>query len=550
MDSVIFQAMAIELGRKLAKSRLDRVIQVSAGTLVLKFWTGREKVQLLLKADGRGCFHQTRLTHTAPATPPRFCQLLRARLRHLHEVRAEPMDRIVHFVFSGPDNTRYNLILEAFGAQGNLILTDASGCIVDLLWRHQGSRPLLPGNAYLLPEQKSRLSLFGAKENLVDVFSTATDQNAIARLDIAPMSLALARAIYMERTIGRPIEAILTQLQETFTAGEFEPLRVAWDTQSGFLPLALGEHGFSTVTRCKDLSSMIEMDQAEEEHATAKDLPARFEKLIVNQRKKLRKRIARILSESDRASQPEKLRIMGELLLVNLNQIKRGAESIEVDNYYQSPVVKLNIPLITKLSAQENAERYFNLYRKAKRARGHHHRRLQETEQELAWLAQVELALEEAENGDDIYQIQLELENAGMLKDTQGTLGRRQIVQTADQLHRAVSPCGLQIFWGKNSHTNDYVSRYLTTEHDLWFHAHNMPGCHLVLKCGGQQRIASDEDILYAASFAAGYSQGKGAGKVEVIVAHGRDVKKPKGAKPGLVTVDTFRTVMVVPRRL
>ena len=106
MDSLIFQAMAVELNRKLANSRLDRVIQITAGTLILRFWTGREKIQLLLKADGQGCFYQTRQTHAAPARPPRFCQLLRARLRRLIEVRAEPLDRIVHFYFNGPDGDR------------------------------------------------------------------------------------------------------------------------------------------------------------------------------------------------------------------------------------------------------------------------------------------------------------------------------------------------------------------------------------------------------------------------------------------------------------
>ena len=72
----------------------------------------------------------------------------------------------------------------------------------------------------------------------------------------------------------------------------------------------------------------------------------------------------------------------------------------------------------------------------------------------------------------------------------------------------------------------------------------------MVLKCDGSADQISEEDVLCAASFAAGYSKGKDAGKVEVIVAKGRAVKKPKGARPGLVTVDTYRTVIVAPRRL
>jgi predicted ribosome quality control (RQC) complex YloA/Tae2 family protein len=108
----------------------------------------------------------------------------------------------------------------------------------------------------------------------------------------------------------------------------------------------------------------------------------------------------------------------------------------------------------------------------------------------------------------------------------------------------------LKVFWGRNSRTNDYVSRHLTAAGDLWFHAQAMPGCHLVLKCAAAAGQIPEEEVLFAASLAAGYSKGRSAGKVEVIVARGRDVQKPKGARPGLVTVDAYRTVMVAPRRL
>src|SRR5210317_854155 len=156
MDSILFQAMAIELNHKLSRSRLDKVVQTGAGTLVLKFWTGQEKLQLLFKAEGKSSFYLTRESHPAPAKPPRICQLLRARLRNLLEVRSEPFDRIAHFAFLGPDNARYDLIFEAFGPQGNLILVDEDGRIVDLLYRQENKRKLMPGEIYQLPDQKPR----------------------------------------------------------------------------------------------------------------------------------------------------------------------------------------------------------------------------------------------------------------------------------------------------------------------------------------------------------------------------------------------------------
>ncbi len=146
--------------------------------------------------------------------------------------------------------------------------------------------------------------------------------------------------------------------------------------------------------------------------------------------------------------------------------------------------------------------------------------------------------------------MQLELENAGLLKNTKGQLGKRKPARPEEQLYRTSSPGGWQLYWGKNSRTNDYISRSMTSAQDYWFHARGMPGSHLVLKCGESAEKVAEEDILFAASIAAGYSKGKHDSKVEVIVSQGRGVKKPKGAKPGLVTVDSYRSVIVVPKRI
>ncbi|MGW8312979.1 MAG: Rqc2 family fibronectin-binding protein [Desulfuromonadales bacterium] len=550
MDSVIFQAMAVDLNRRLAGSRLDRVVQIAAGTMVMKFWTGSEKAQLLLKADGRGSFHLTRQSHAAPAAPPRFCQLLRARLHRLITVRAEPLDRIVHFIFAGEQGHQYDLILEAVGAQGNLILTDASTRIVDLLRRQDGARRLLPGEVYSLPVQPLRRSLLDRRCELAELMAPALDTREMTRLAIAPMSPALAQAICIEREAGHSLDSILDRIQTAFLSGNFEAVRVTWDGKTGLLPLALGVKGFTGCARFDDLSAMMEADRSMADLVPTMTLSARLAKVIARQRKKYDKRLTNITAEAMRQSEPELLRVQGDLLLANLQQIPRGMENVEVDNYYQSPVTKLSIPLDVKLNPQENAERYFKLYRKAKRAGEHIKRRRLETEQEIAWLDQVELALNEADNADDLYQVQLELEAAGLLGKTRGQLGRRPLQPPEKQLYQAVSPSGLKLFWGKNSRTNDYVSRRLTGNEDFWFHAHRMPGCHLVMKCEGRREQVPEQDILYAASFAAGYAKGKDAGKVEVMVARGKDVRKPKGARPGLVTVDAYRTVLVVPRRL
>ena len=549
MDSVLFQAMAIELNRKLSRSRLDKVVQTGAGTLVLKFWTGQEKLQLLFKAEGRSCFYLTRESHSAPAKPPRICQLLRARLRNLLDVRTEPFDRIAHFTFLGPEKVRYDLIFEAFGPQGNLVLVGEDGRIVDLLYRQEGKRKMLPGEVYELPQQTPRISLLDDIPEAVNALQQAEQDGDLSRANLTPFSPALAYAIAQSRQAGQSFDAIITRIKDVFTSGSFSPQKLVWNGQSGLLPLSLSgqdspEEGF------QDLSLLIETSFSEEAGESIKDLTARLSAVVSKQRKRLAKRLEHISAESERQADPERFRILGDLLLANLHTFKRGADSVAVEDYYQSPSVTVTIELDSKSTPQENAEHYFKLYRKAKRSGDHHTRRLLDTKEEQEWLDQVELSLEEAKDGDDLYQVQLELETAGMLKQTKGQLGRRKQVKPEDQLFKAVSPSGWQLYWGKNSRTNDYVSRNMTGPQDLWFHAKGMPGSHLVLKCGDSADKVSEEDLHYAAAFAAGYSKGKDDGKVEVIVAQGREVKKPKGARPGLVTVDSYYTVMVAPRRL
>lgn len=549
MDSLIFQAMAADLNLRLADSRLDKVIQTGAGTLVLKFWTGQDKLQLVFKAEDQPCYYLSSEQYNAPATPPRFCQLLRARLRHLRTIHAEPLDRVAHLRFAGPDASSYDLVFEAIGGRGNLILVDRDNRIVDLLYRQDAQRKLLPGEAYSLPEQKARTWLLGDLPKVAALLEVAEQRGSLVQADLYPLTPALAHALSQARQAGQPFTALLTRIRDAFASAAFHPHKISWDGQSGYLPLSLDEHAVP-VEPYPDLSMMLTAEQDEAGRDAVNDLATRLSTVIARQRKRLAKRIVHIQADKGRQAEPDKYRIMGELLLTNLHKIKHNTTQVEVEDYHQSPPVMVTIDLDPKQSPQENAQHFFKLYRKAKRSGDHHLRRLQETDEEIQWLDQVALSLEESCSAEDLYQVQLELEAAGLLKEVKGQLGKRRPPRPEDQLYQCLTPGGWQLYWGKNSRTNDHVSCHMTGSDDLWFHARGMPGTHLVLKCGDIPGSVAEEDILYAAALAAGHSKAKDAAKVEVIVAKGKAVRKPKGSRPGLVTVDKYRSVMVKPLRL
>ena len=549
MDSVIFQALAIEINRKLANSQIDKIIQVSPGSIVLRLWTGSEKADLLLQTENQGTFYITEKRVSAPDRPPRFCQLLRSRLRRLKNIYAEPCDRILHLKFGGSKDHEYDLVFEAFGNRGNLILLDSSGKIIDLIWRQQGKRKLLPGQTYRFPEQKrQRISLFSNPAEISSLLS-ANVVSDFSATDIAPMSEALAKAIDMAYRSGLKVDDIIEKIQLVFESGSFRALRVEWDNQVGYLPVIFEPHKFTRIDEYPTLSALEESRAENASKESTRFLKAHFVKVIKKYRKRLNARLSQIETDSEQNSDPDRYRNIGNLLLTNLNKFNRGDRTVEVIDYCQSPPITVTIELKKEVTPQENAEHYFKRYRKAKRAVDHLIRRTKETKLEMEWLDEVEHSLHEASNSDDLYQVQAELQTAGLLKQTKGKLGKRKLPRPKDQILRATTPSGWKICWGKNSETNDYVSRYIMAPEDLWFHAKGVPGAHLVLKSGGNTDRVSSEDIEFAASIAAGYSKSKTAGKAEVMIAHGKDIKRIKGARPGLVKVDSYRTVLVEPIR-
>ncbi|MCW8859249.1 MAG: NFACT family protein [Deltaproteobacteria bacterium] len=279
-----------------------------------------------------------------------------------------------------------------------------------------------------------------------------------------------------------------------------------------------------------------------------KDFPTQLQHTISKQVKKLTKRQKSITAELQKQENFAQDKQIGELILANLHQLSRGLETVSLLNYYLQPPENVSITLDPLLSPQANAEKYFKRYKKAKRGIEHSQRRLDETQAELDWLAQLEYQLQDSVKNSDIEEIAQELRDAGLLQEPNKLHSRR--TQQPSKPHETTSPSGFRILWGRNNRQNDELSTRLLKAGDLWFHAHNAPGAHVVMKCGERGSQILDEDIRYAASIAAGYSKLKTDTKVEVISAEAKSVRKPKGSRSGLVTVQQYKTLVVQPLRV
>lgn len=474
MDRQLLENMVIELQDLLSGVRVAKVHQPTADTLVLRLWTGRENLRLLISTGKLARIHLTEKDYPNPFTPPRFCQLLRARLKRINAIAQVGGDRIVRFDGSGPDG-ELQLYVELFGSPGNMLLVDDAGVIIDALVRKsddRNARSLLPGEVYRLPQ--------------------------------APKDKPSPRkAPVPDRGAGQSLSQELDD--------HFYPLQ--------FKEGQLGDRG---------------------------DL----QRVLTRERKRLTRRLANIAREGEDKETYDDRRQLGDLLLANLHLVKKGMTSVHVTDYSQDPPAEVELPLDPRLSPQANAEALYKRYKKEKRGIDHIKRRREETEADLAWIEQVQLCLDEAESAEDLREIAAELRAADLYRPVRIEPATRRRLSGTPTLRRTQSPNGHPILWGRNNRSNDYLTTRVAAQHDFWFHAHGVPGCHLVLKRDSPQINIERDDLLFAARLAAGYSRAKADTAVEVICCQGRDVYKVKGAHPGQVSLRRYETLTVEPLRL
>jgi len=541
---MFIEAVVRELNQTVRGAAVSKIHQPGPHELIIRLWNGRKNQRLLLSTAPRANrLHLTAANPPNPAVPPRFCQLLRSRLSRVLEIERLPGERLVRLAFAGAGGSPWVLMFEPLGPHANLVLLDSDERIVDALHRRDGDdRSVMPGQSYAPPESPERFDL----EHGLPEIATGVDFRSWLLETVTPMTSLLADDMAAAVAAGRKPAEVLSDFCTRWLARDFKPIIGIWRQHPVLSTFSFDYLNLGNVQAFATPSQAADAFYAE---ATSEDVFTGGKPILLRVVRKavarLHKRLENIAAEAEKAGSCERQRELGDLLLANLHRLRRGLSEIVVDDWYADPPAKVRIVLDPALSPQENAEACFRRHRKGKRGLEHTHRRRVETLEELEWLEGIALALDEADGQSELEPVRQELIAAGMVQMRAEPGRRRQPVDPAEQLRSAVTPGGFKLFWGKNNRSNDYVSRQLTGADDLWFHAWNMPGCHLVLKRGERRGEVPEADVLHAAAIAAAHSRGKEAGKVEVMVAEGRWVKKPKGARPGLVTVEHYRTVVV-----
>ena len=294
----------------------------------------------------------------------------------------------------------------------------------------------------------------------------------------------------------------------------------------------------------KALDAFFDARQERQEFDAAKK---RLQKLLTREQQRLRKKIKLEQTDYANASQAEQYKNAGDLLSAYLYLVQPGQTEIELPDFYQ-PERMLKIKLAPELSPSENVKRCFHHYNKAKNTERQIRLQLEANCNELDYVESLLIALDETAKLSEITSIEQEMQAAGYLKRPEGR-SKPKDSATSLEPKRYQTSDGFLVLLGRNNRQNDRLTCKLAEKNDLWFHTQKIPGSHVILRAEAGREF-SDQAISEAAALAARHSRAKEADKVPVDYTAAANVKKPNGAKPGMVIYTGQQTVYVTPREL
>ena len=265
-------------------------------------------------------------------------------------------------------------------------------------------------------------------------------------------------------------------------------------------------------------------------------------KLILSLLNKYNKKLVTIQDKLNECKDMDKYKLYGELITSNLYKINNNInmDSIVLENYYDNNK-QITIPLDKKISPSFNAKKYFKKYHKLKNTSHIVTMQRQEIQNEIDYLESIVYALENSTSAQEVHEIHQEIEENILKVPTAQTSTNKK--DAMDILHFQID--GLNVYVGKNNTQNDIITFKMSDKNDLWFHVQGFHGSHVLLKTNGQEISDENPIITKCAKLAALHSKASGENKVLVDYTLVKNLKKPKGSKPGFVVFNQYKTIIV-----
>ena len=566
MDGLSLYSAMNELNKRLAGGKIDKIQQTDKEELLLMVRSLGQTYRLLINASAADNRVQlTELKKQAPSEAPMFCMLLRKRIAGGKIVRFEQerLDRVLKISIETyndlGDLSVFALYCELMGKHSNIILANEKGVIVDAI-KHVGLgmssvRFVMPGLEYSAPPaqdkqdpSKASADDFSMAMCMVGMSIAKALSNAFFGLSPAVAAQLVAR--YTDKTECTQLsEAEREELAERLAAfyadmaqGKEKAsavLNALGETEAVY-PFAISGSGIKLYDSIGEALDGLYINSDRREWAKRHGASAR--KVLQNNIERCEKKLALYADALNSGEQMEKCRLYGELLTANLHSLKSGTDTAAVDNYYADPVERIAIPLDRQLTPGENAQRYYKKYQKLKAARDMAIVQREQTLSELNYLEGQLDNLTKCTAENELSELIEELKDQGYIKRDKG--GKKKMKLAASKPMHFVSSTGTDIYVGKNNRQNDELTLHFASPNDIWMHTKNIPGSHVIVKGASEQDTAT---MTEAALLAAYYSRARGSENVAVDYTPRKYVKKPAGAKPGMVIYTTNKTAYVTP---
>lgn len=545
LDGIFLHHIKNEISAFAVGARVEKIHQPSKEELVfsLRSREGAKKMLVSARADSAR-IHFTEFPPENPAKPPMLCMLFRKHLlsAKITDIEQDGLERILTIGFDSTnelgDPVHFSLIVEIMGRYSNVILVDENGIVVDALKRVDEEksqvRTILPGEKYVSPPAQDKMNIFDDDETLIENRIRESRKTLPKAFQDAVMGVS--PIVCREYENGAPLSVIKQYAKNP----EFSV--VVTDKPFDFAFMPINQYGsLASLKEFDSPSALLDYFFYEKVRIDRiRQRSAELFKTLQNLQERAVRKVANREKELEECKDKETYRIFGDLIISNQYALKKGAPYYDLQNYYDENKT-VRIPADVTLSPAQNAQKYYKEYRKKQIAETKLTDFIAQARQEAEYLDSVIDSLSRAETDSEISAIRTELAETGFLK--------RKSFKSKNE--KALKPMeyesteGFKIFVGRNNVMNDKLTLKTAKNYDLWFHVKDTAGSHVLVQNDGRE--FTDKVIREAALLASYNSKAGHSSNVPVDYTIIKNVKKPAGAKPGMVIYDDYKTEFVTP---
>ena len=565
-DAIVTRALTDEFNNNYIGARVDKIYQTEKDEIMINMRSKDGSFKVLVSASSNNPrFYVSKISKENPSEAPLFSMILRKNLSGSKLVKVEQFgfDRAAQFVFSGynefHEEALYYLVVEIMGKYSNIVLCNENHKVIDAIKRvstvMSSKREIEPGLIYERPPVFDRVSPISVdEEELKNMMTNNADlelRDFLMRSFLG-LSTEIANKILFDAAIddknllknldendaNKFISSFIKTFEEvkeknySFNIYKLSERKSAYNAISLNQYASLEKENFSSISELLD-KYYYEKDQKDRIAQRSQNMRHTISANLKRAKNKLQKQKEEMLESANR----ETYKVYADLISSNIHKISKGLKEIKLENFYDN-MNEISVPLDQKLSAVQNAQKYYKRYQKMKQREIVLEKQIENTEDEINYLELVSDAIDRTDDVKNLDEIYFELIKNNYIKKDKKIKNKPKKIA----IHSIDYDDTSKVYYGKNNLQNEYITFKVADKNDVWMHVKGFPGSHVVIKSGC---YPSDELLVFAAKIAAKNSKAKDSNKVDVDFTTRKNVKKHPSGKTGLVNYVNFKTITV-----